>query len=91
MKKLGIVLFIIGVGVIIFGLGWIIADEINKETCYNSTPSEFFKNEKCNKYWNKKYTALTEKYNVCKKERDEYFNLYDQTYGILVDEGLVGE
>lgn len=38
MRKLGIILFSIGVGMIIFGLGWIIGEEIiNTHICNNTT------------------------------------------------------
>ena len=91
MKKVAYIMIAIALSMIATGLIFIIGERINKERCYNNTPNEFYKDEKCSKYWSKKYKALEGKYNICKKERDEYFNLYDQTYGILVDEGLVGE
>lgn len=55
MKKLGFILMYTGVGMIVFGIGWMIGLSIKdlymKEICNNTTNVEWYINNDCMKYY----------------------------------------
>ena len=51
MRKLGIILFVIGCVMLLIGALWITIDMLIDHQCYQLAPNEFYKSTICERYW----------------------------------------